>query len=46
MRSFRLPVTVAAALLLAGPASAQDMQELLGQAGKALDQAGRACSRA
>ena len=41
MRSFRLPLAVAA-LLLAGPAFAQnDMQDLLGQAGKALDQAGR-----
>jgi hypothetical protein len=42
MRSIRLPLAVAAALLLAGPAFAQnDMQDLLGQAGKALDQAGR-----
>lgn len=42
MRSIRLPLAVAAAaLLLAGPASAQDMQNLLDQAGKALDQAGR-----
>ncbi|MGO1080161.1 PRC-barrel domain-containing protein [Inquilinus sp. CA228] len=41
MRSIRLPLAVAA-LLLAGPAFAQnDMQDLLGQAGKALDQAGR-----
>jgi hypothetical protein len=41
MRSLRLPLAVAA-LLLAGPAFAQnDMQDLLGQAGKALDQAGR-----
>jgi hypothetical protein len=43
MRSIRLPLAVAAAaLLLAGPALAQnDMQNLLDQAGKALDQAGR-----
>ncbi|WP_342238670.1 PRC-barrel domain-containing protein [Inquilinus sp. OTU3971] len=41
MRSIRLPLAVAT-LLLAGPAFAQnDMQDLLGQAGKALDQAGR-----
>lgn len=41
MRSIRLPLAVAA-LLLSGPAFAQnDMQDLLGQAGKALDQAGR-----
>lgn len=41
MRSVRLPLAVAA-LLLAGPAFAQnDMQNLLDQAGKALDQAGR-----
>ena len=43
MRFIRLPLAVAtAALLLAGPAVAQnDMQNLLDQAGKALDQAGR-----
>jgi len=43
MRSIRLPLAVAAAaLLLGGPAMAQnDVQDLLDQAGKALDQAGR-----
>lgn len=42
MRAIHLPLAVAAAALLAGPAFGQDMQNLLGQAGQALDQAGQA----
>ncbi|WP_026872269.1 PRC-barrel domain-containing protein [Inquilinus limosus] len=42
MRSIRLPLAAAAALLLGGPALAQsnDVQNLLDQAGRALGQAG------
>jgi hypothetical protein len=40
MRSIGLPLTVAAACL-AGPAMAQDVQNLLDQAGRALDHAGQ-----